>query len=88
MTDQPSDRARMAAAHIDERGRWCVFPCQKLGDDGEKLPRECRVPVADFAGQMWTFTGPIEAPTLSPSIDCQSKPCWHGHIINGEVRHV
>jgi len=27
-----------------------------------------------------------DAPTLTPSIDCQSKPCWHGFIVNGEVR--
>ncbi len=76
----------MDRAYIDDRGRWCVFPCQKRGKDSEKLPRECRVPVAGYAGKMWSFTGTAEAPTLSPSIDCADKPCWHGFIINGEVQ--
>lgn len=73
-------------AIIESRGRWCVFPCQKIGPDGQKLKRMCRVPVADFDGAMWTNSGTREAPTLTPSIDCQSKPCWHGLIVDGEVR--
>lgn len=45
-------------------------------------------PVADPQGNRWHWDGNMEAPTLSPSIDCSvPRRCgWHGHIINGEVR--
>ena len=38
----------------------------------------------------WSFDGNMNAPTLSPSIDCikdepRSYGCgWHGHVRNGE----
>lgn len=43
---------------------------------------------------MWDWDGNIEAPTLSPSIDCRTKTdtgapaagCgWHGYIKKGEI---
>lgn len=78
-------------AHIttyeDGRPRRCVFPCQKRDADGNRIQRECSVSVDPaFNGKVWTLAGPLDAPTLSPSIDCQDKPCWHGFIVNGEVR--
>ena len=79
------DLAALSEAHIDDRGRWCVYPCQKVGPDGQRLARECRVPVSGFDGPMWNATGPKDAPTLSPSIDCTDKPCWHGFIRDGKV---
>ena len=73
-------------AHI-ERDRWCVYPCQKIGPDGQKIKRDCRVNIDPrYSGKVWQLTGTTDAPTLSPSIDCEDRPCWHGFIIDGEVR--
>jgi hypothetical protein len=80
------DRARITT-YPDGRPRRCYFPCQKVGENGARLDRECSVSVGPaFNGKSWTLTGPHDAPTLSPSIDCQDKPCWHGFIVDGEVR--
>lgn len=43
---------------------------------------------------VWGWSGDLEKPTITPSIDCISekdgKPTggcgWHGHIINGEMK--
>jgi hypothetical protein len=81
-----SDRAHITT-YADGRPRRCVYPCQKRDEAGNRLERECSVSVDPaFKGKVWTLSGPHDAPTLSPSIDCQDKPCWHGHIVNGEVR--
>lgn len=80
-----SDRAEIEVR--DGQPRWCAYPCQKVGEDGKRLQRKCRVSVdPGYAGKVWTLSGSPVAPTLSPSIDCQHKPCWHGFIIDGEVR--
>ncbi|WP_395443540.1 DUF6527 family protein [Caulobacter sp. UC70_42] len=81
-----TDRAHIVT-YSDGQPRKCVFPCQKIGQDGQRIQRECSVSVDPrFNGKVWTFTGPEDAPTLSPSIDCASEPCWHGFVVDGEVR--
>lgn len=39
---------------------------------------------ADEATRTWQWDGNVEAPTLTPSIGCDQRCGWHGHIINGE----
>lgn len=61
--------------------RWCIFECPK------RPGNECKVmlkpwPIA--GGKTWEMTGSEDAPTLSPSIDCQ-KCGWHGFIQNGKT---
>jgi hypothetical protein len=61
--------------------RWCIFDCPK------RPGNECKVmlkpwPITD--GKTWEMTGSEDAPTLSPSIDCQ-KCGWHGFIQNGHT---
>lgn len=81
------DRATLIGQRPDGGPKWCVYPCQKLGPDGQRLRRECRVSVDPrFSGKVWTITGTPDAPTLTPSIDCQDEPCWHGFVVDGEVR--
>lgn len=95
-----SDRAYLKGQTPDGHWKRCVFPCQKIGADGNRIKRECGVPLRPYAlvdGKpplrgdgtpypIWTLGGTDDAPSLSPSVDCDDKPCWHGHIINGEVR--
>ena len=33
----------------------------------------------------WHWDGNMEAPTLAPSIGCEAKCGWHGHIAAGEI---
>ena len=33
----------------------------------------------------WHWDGNMEAPTLSPSIGCDAKCGWHGHIVAGDI---
>jgi hypothetical protein len=94
------DRARLVGQRSDGTFKRCVYPCQKRDADGNRIARQCGVPIAPYAlvdGKpplrgdgtpypIWTSSGPADAPTLSPSVDCDDKPCWHGHIIDGEVR--
>lgn len=85
-TPDMADRARVTT-YPDGRPRRCYYPCQKRVGSGERIDRECSVALdPKFNGKAWTLTGPLDAPTLSPSIDCQDKPCWHGFIVDGEVR--
>ena len=77
------DRAR-----ISDNGKWCEFPCQCRAKDGIKAhpERVCRVAVANVANsKLWSRSGPDEAPTLSPSVDCQSCD-YHGFIVAGVVQ--
>ena len=70
---------------------YCHFPCQyPLPGGGRGRNELCRVPVLPkrIEGRdSWTATGPDDAPTLSPSINCQNDTCWHGFIVSGEVHN-
>ena len=42
---------------------------------------------ADAQGKRrWQWDGNMEAPTLVPSIGCDAKCGWHGHITAGEAK--
>jgi len=90
-----TDRAYLDGVKADGTYRRCVFPCQhpnvlaKLAS-GELTERpECLVEVDPNYkdGPVWSVTGPPDAPTLSPSLNCMNDTCWHGYIVNGEVRN-
>lgn len=76
-----NDRAYLKGPRGDGTFKRCAFPCQR------RIGIECSVPIAPMAGGgfHWTATGPQDAPTLTPSINCENDTCWHGHITNGEV---
>lgn len=41
----------------------------------------------DGVPKRWTMTGTgLKDLTLSPSVDVGNPSCWHGFIVNGEVR--
>ena len=82
-----TDRAHLEGETPDGGAKWCVFPCQDRDENGNRIKRKCRVSVDPrFKGNVWTWTGTREAPTLSPSINCRDEKCWHGFIVDGEVR--
>jgi len=91
------DRAHLEGPRDDGTFKWCVFPCQnpavieaRANGTLDGFPGNCRVPLHPQTlgnGHSWTVTGPPDAPTISPSINCQNDTCWHGFIVNGEVRN-
>lgn len=59
-----------------------VLPCSggKYANCILRITRgEAKVPV-------WHWDGNREAPTLSPSIGCDHRCGWHGHLIAGELK--
>ena len=44
-----------------------------------------RVTMGEASPPRWHWDGNIQEPTLSPSIGCDSRCGWHGHIIKGEI---
>ena len=40
---------------------------------------------ADEAKNTWHWDGNREAPTITPSINCEQRCGWHGNITNGEI---
>lgn len=49
----------------------------------------CQIPIKrgppDNAAHKWGWDGNMETPTLTPSIGCDHRCGWHGHITNGEI---
>jgi hypothetical protein len=42
--------------------------------------------VVDQPVRRWHWNGDMQAPTLTPSIGCDHRCGWHGHITAGAVR--
>lgn len=73
----------------NERGepKWLLFPCQSAHADPEY---PCRVSIngqRNGVGATWTMSGPIDAPTVSPSVHCKpgGKTWCHFHIVCGRI---
>lgn len=82
-----TDRAYLHGQKPNGTFKWCAYPCQRRNPDGSRVDGNCRVSVDPaFKGKVWTLSGSPDAPTLSPSIDCEMPGCWHGFIVDGEVR--
>lgn len=69
-------------ADDERRPKWLFFGCPRGRD-------ECCVPIApqkNGAGASWKWDGERDAPTLTPSINCNGKAgCgWHGWLKRGE----
>ena len=43
-------------------------------------------PIAYPASRRWHWNGSMERPTIIPSIGCDQRCGWHGHITNGEIQ--
>lgn len=77
----------MTAAYVKRRAdgsyRTLMLPCPHGTEDGCcTFSVRAGVP---HSGVTWRFDGPPDAPTVTPSIDCQVCG-WHGHVVAGELR--
>mgnify|MGYP001618140822 FL=1 len=61
-----------------------AFPCPKR--KFQKCIQRITQGDANQEKAQWHWDGNIEEPTLSPSIGCDARCGWHGHIINGEIK--
>ena len=70
-------------SHPKMSGRWLYFnvatPCGLIGLHGIPI-----LPAVNTKGNGWSWDGNEEAPTLAPSIKCESCG-WHGFIRAGQV---
>lgn len=86
MSIRQGGAATLRHPHGGEDGRRCWFPCQWPGSEDHM----CSVPVrpkgeAHPGGAHWEYEGPLDAPTLTPSVNCRADTCWHGWINNGRL---
>lgn len=66
--------------------KWLVYPCQAAGAEPGDV---CRVSIngqRNGSGATWSYKGPIEAPTITPSIRCGNSAC-HFHITGGKFTY-
>ena len=77
----PSSGAGFNPQGIDAIVFWC----------GNGANRLCEIPVTlgapvDAPIRRWHWNGDMQSPTLTPSIGCDNRCGWHGHITAGEIR--
>ena len=46
---------------------------------------EISIKFGDCKAPLFGWDGNLEAPTITPSIGCDHRCGWHGHITNGEI---
>jgi hypothetical protein len=65
--------------------KWLSFPCQwRHQDSGDR----CRISIngqRNSSGATWSVTGPIEAPTVTPSVHCVGA--CHVYLRDGRFEH-
>lgn len=59
---------------------FLTFICPTCKDHKIRVPLE---PQKDSRGQSWKHQGELPNLSLQPSIDAG---CWHGNIVNGELK--
>lgn len=62
-----------------ENGTYLLLACPGCG-------RVSGMTVGDpkpVSSPSWRMTGPAEAPTLAPSVNCVGCCGWHGHLVGG-----
>lgn len=64
---------------------WCKCPCGCGADRVLPLYREGQPKPAPAA---WTIDGPLDRPTLRPSIRDVRGCGWHGFLTEGEFRPI
>lgn len=65
------------------RPKWMAFPCQ-----GQPPRGTCQIALRpeqkNAVGASWRWDGNREAPTITPSINCEKICGWHGYITAGK----
>lgn len=66
---------------LGEKGSYMLLACPGCGRVSGMTVGD---PKPDNGnGATWRLTGPDDAPTLNPSINCQGCCGWHGHLVSG-----
>lgn len=74
-------------SYADEQGnpKWLSFPCQ-----GNAPKTKCSIALrpsqTNYVGASWQWDGHREAPTITPSINCEQICGWHGWLEQGKFR--
>jgi hypothetical protein len=66
--------------------KWMAFPCQ--GVVRETCHIALRPSQKNAVGASWEWDGNREAPTITPSVNCEKVCGWHGWIRNGQFESI
>lgn len=69
------------SAPAPDRPKWLRFRCRN--DPRDTCAIALR-PQRNGVGASWEWDGNREAPTISPSVNCENVCGWHGWIRNGQ----
>lgn len=64
--------------------KWMSFPCQRTS--GALCQVALRPSQVNAVGASWQWDGNREAPTITPSVNCEKICGWHGFIEAGQFR--
>ena len=64
--------------------KWMHFPCQRKPDNLCQVA--LRPSQVNAVGASWQWDGNREAPTITPSVNCEKICGWHGFIEAGKFR--
>jgi hypothetical protein len=67
-------------------GRFAFICRSASGAQGSRCSINIRNAGYEIPQHNWSLTGTPDAPTISPSINCEN--CWHGFIEQGEFRNT
>ena len=85
MTVTPLPLFLLEGENAEGAPKWLTFPCQwRRAEPGQR----CRVSIngqRNGSNATWTVEGPIEAPTVSPSVHCVGA--CHFWIRGGRFDH-
>ena len=78
---EPDEFAFIQVSTNDVSG--IVFHCR----GNPSRPRLCSIPIRRGEPLTGTFgwDGNMQEPTITPSIGCDQRCGWHGHLIKGEI---
>ena len=62
--------------------KWMSFPCQRYPLQACQIA--LRPLQKNAVGASWQWDGNREAPTITPSVNCEKVCGWHGWIRNGQ----
>jgi hypothetical protein len=62
---------------------WMLFPCQRPLYEDAQCQIALRPSQKNAVGASWQWDGNRDAPTITPSVNCEKLCGWHGFITKG-----
>lgn len=69
--------------NVEGEPNWLVFGCRNPAGNKTGLCQVALRPQKNSVGASWAWDGNREAPTITPSINCEKVCGWHGWLRAG-----